>query len=589
VFPNLRSKIIFAFCLLMVVGAAVSILLVSRNMARTLGVTADRSGSAFARTLAGQISEPLAYGDRLTIRRLLTRATEANADVVYAFIVEPSGAVRDHSFPADAFPEDLLVVAQRVEPASLRTELGSVRDLPTPITEGILGTLHVGVSLAWVDAATFDSVRNVLFATALAMTAGIVGILFLASLITRPLHSLREAAVRLGKGDLSAAAPVSGRGEIADLAGAFNNMADQIRERIAEVQALGEYVERVLDHMDSPILVVSESGHVEYGNRVVVDAHGPLEGVRCCTVMSDERPCNDCPVPEVVSSGKVVHRNHRANSGRSYQLTYVPMLGRGGLRSVVERAFDVTEQLELQERFQRAQRLAVAGEIAAGVVHAVNNPLDGVRRALELAAARPDDPERLQRMLALATEGTDRISNITRTLLGFVRADDRGHALSVSPGTLVESAVNLVRLEARDRHVIIEVDVAEDLPQIRTDPQGMEEVLVNLLLNAVAACNGSGRVVVRAAMSGDESLEISVSDSGPGVPSNLREQIFQPFFTTKDASQGTGLGLSVARRVVEAHGGEVVLEASSGTGAKFAVRIPILVGPLVATEEVGDD
>jgi signal transduction histidine kinase len=589
VFPNLRSKIIFSFTLLMVIGAVVSTLLVGRNMARTLGVTADRSGSAFARTLAGQIAEPVAYGDHLTIRRLLTRATEANADVVYTFIVEPSGAVGDHSFPADAFPEDLLVVAQSVEPASLRTELGRVRDLPTPITEGVLGTLHVGVSMAWVDAATLDSVRNILFATALAMAAGILGILSLASLITRPLHGLREAAVRFGKGDLSAGAPVSGRDEIADLAAAFNNMADQIRERIAEGEALQQYVERVLDHMESPILVVSESGHVEYGNRVVVAAHGPLEGVKCCTVMSDERPCNDCPVPEVVSTGQVVHRNHRADSGRSYQLTYVPMLGRDGRRSVVERAFDVTEQLQLQERFQRAQHLAVAGEIAAGVVHSVNNPLDGVRRALDLAAAGSDDPERLQRMLALAMEGTDRISNITRTLLGFVHADDRGRALPVSPRTLVESAVNLVRLEAQGRHVTIEVDVAEDLPQTRTDPQGMEEVLVNLLLNAVDACDGGGRVVVRAAMSGDESLEISVSDSGPGVPSHLSEQIFQPFFTTKDASQGTGLGLAVARRVAEAHGGEVVLEPSSGAGAKFAVRIPMLIGSFVATEEVGDD
>ena len=171
-FPSLRSKIIFSFSLLMVVGAVVSALLVRRNMARTLGVTADRSGFAFARTLAGQVAEPLAYGDRLTIRRLLTRVTATNADVVYAFIVESSGAVRDHSFPADAFPEDLLVVARSVEPTSLRTELGRVRDLPTPITEGVLGTLHVGVSMAWVDAATFDGVRNVLFATALAMAAG---------------------------------------------------------------------------------------------------------------------------------------------------------------------------------------------------------------------------------------------------------------------------------------------------------------------------------------------------------------------------------------------------------------------------------
>jgi signal transduction histidine kinase/HAMP domain-containing protein len=573
-FRRLRSKIILSFCLLMVAGGAVSTIVVRRNLSQTLASMVDRNGNDLARTLAAQLGEPLAYRDRLAVRRLLTGAREANSDVLYAFVVSPAGWVTDHSFPVDQFPEDLLQVAPRSTAVTLRAERGSIRDIPVPVADGVLGALHVGVSTSWVDAATLDAVRNVLLMTAFAMVVGVAGILILAGLITRPVLELRVAAIRLGEGDPSAVARVHGHDEIADLARTFNAMAGQIRDRIAESEDLRAYVERVLDHMESEILVVSGSGAVEYANRIVQEGRSPLVGRSCSDVLRDERPCDECPVAEVIETGHVVRKQYRAPSGSSYELTYVPMVGRDGIRSVVERAFDVTERLELRERIHKAQRLAVAGEIAAGVVHSVNNPLDGVRRALDLAATRPDDPERVQRMLALAAEGTDRIANVTRTLLGFARSEVHPEAVLVRPDTLVEAAVELAKLKAQDRGITIEVDAQPALPETLIDPQGMEEVLVNLLLNAVDACEPGGRIEVRTYLADDGMVEISVQDDGPGIPEHLIERIFEPFFTTKVMGEGTGLGLSVARRIVEAHQGEIVLARSPEGGASFRVRIP---------------
>ena len=573
-FHRLRNKIIFSFCLLMVGGGVLSTSLVSRNLSRTMGAAVDRNGRSQAQVLADQLMEPLAYGDRLSTRRLLTGASESDPDLIYAFVTGSEGRVLHHSFPVDGFPSDLIQIAGSDWPETLRTETGRVRDLPYPIAEGELGTLHVGISMAWVDTATGDAVENVLATTVIALAIGILGILVLAELITRPVLALRDAAMRFGTGETDAEVKVDGTDEIADLAGAFNQMAAQVRARIEESDALREYVERVLDQMESSIFVVSEDRQVEYANRVAATLHGDLWDQPCWSVMHEHRPCQDCPVPEVLETGSVIKRLFESPAGRTYELKWLPVLGRDGNPAVVERALDITERREIRERLHRAQRLALAGEISAGVVHSVNNPLDGVRRALDLAAARPRDLARTERMLALAREGTDRIADITRTLLGFARGDETRDPVPVDVEALVETAVGLARLRAESKGVVIDDAVGPGLPSVWMDPQSMEEVLVNLLLNAVDACGTEGLVRVRARAHGG-SLEISVDDSGPGIPSDQALEVFEPFFTTKETEKGTGLGLSVARRAVEAHGGELALDQSELGGARFVAHIPL--------------
>jgi signal transduction histidine kinase len=583
-FRRLRNRIILSFCILMVGGGTVSTMLVSRTMSRTLGTVVDRSGLALAQVLADQLREPLAYGDRLAIRGLLSGAQQANADLVYVFVTEAGGAVRNHSFPPDGFPEDLLQVSDSVRPTTLATERGRVRDLPFPVAEGILGVLHVGLSMSWVDAAIREAVMNVLMTTLAAMAAGVLGILFLAHLMTRPLYALRDAADKLGSGDTAAVAPVEGTDEITDLARTFNQMAGQIRDQIGESEALRAYVERLLDQMESAIVVVSDACQVEYANGVAREIYGPLDGETCSAILGAERPCDECPVPEVLATSTVIDRRFQAPSGRSYDLKWLPILGRDGRPAVVEHALEVTERVEFQQRFQRAQHLAVAGELAAGVVHSVNNPLDGIRRALDLAGSRPDDVERVERMLGLAREGTDRIAAVTRMLLGFARGDSVPRPIPVEVDTLIDAAVNLVRLKAEAADVIIQHQPSSGAPLVLADPQTLEEALVNLLLNSVDACAGGGAVVIEARLV-PTGLEISVQDSGPGIPPEDAERVFDPFFTTKEAERGTGLGLPVARRAVEAHGGDLVLKHTPGGGATFVIRLPSAPGLEPSTRE----
>jgi signal transduction histidine kinase len=574
VFRRLRDRIILAFCLLMLSGGALTTALVSRNMSRALGISVDRGGASTAQVLSAQLAEHLAYHDILTVRQLLTSARESNPDLLYAFVTDVGGHVVAHSFALDGFPSDLLEVAGSSEPLLLSAERGTIRHLSAPVAQGVLGRLHVGVSWSWVEVATREAVGNVLATTVVAMAVGILGILFLAHFITRPVLALRDAARQLGQGETTVEAPITGPEEVEDLAQTFNWMSSQIRDRMAESEALRGYVERVLDQMDAAILVVSEDRQVEYANRAArgdyeIDRGGPCHGI-----MNEDRPCSECPVQRVLDSGDMIEQRFQAPSGRTYDLKWAPILGREGKPAVVETAVDITKDLELQDRFQRAQRLAVAGELAAGVVHSVNNPLDGIRRALDLASRHSEDPSRRDRMLALAREGTYRIGTITRTLLSFARGGEPSNVTEVEIAVLLDAATGLCGLRADAKAVTLAEEIEEDLPTVWVDPHGMEDVLVNLMMNAVDACGAGGTVRVRARLE-KQTIRISVEDSGPGIPLGEAEAVFEPFFTTKAAAQGTGLGLPVARRIVEAHGGKLSLEEGSLAGACFVVRIPL--------------
>jgi signal transduction histidine kinase len=579
-FRRLRDRIILSFCLLMLGGSALTTALVSKNMSRALGISVDRGATSTAQVLAAQLAEHLAYHDLLIVRQLLTSAQESNPDLLYAFVTDASAHVVAHSFALDGFPSDLIDVARSSEPLLLAAERGTIRHLSAPVAQGVLGTLHVGVSWSWVEVATREAVGNVLATTLVAMAVGILGILFLAHFITRPVLALRDAAHRLGQGETTVEAPLTGPEEVVDLAETFNWMSGQIRDRMAESDALRSYVERVLDQMEAEVLVVSAEGSVEYANRAARGDHTIHRGDPCRRVMNEGRPCVDCPVQRVLCDGATIEQRFQAPSGRTYDLKWAPMVGRDGKPAVVETAVDITKKLELQDRFQRTQRLAVAGELAAGVVHSVNNPLDGIRRALDLASRHSEDASRRDRMLALARDGTDRIGSITRALLGFERGDEQSNATEVEIAVLLESATGLCGLRADAKAVTLVEEIEEDLPPLWVDPHGMAEVLVNLMMNAVDACGPGGTVRVRARhMNGD--VRIHVEDSGAGVPLAEAEAVFEPFFTTKAAGQGTGLGLPVARRIVEANGGELSLEKGSLSGACFAVRIPV-------PEHVGD-
>lgn len=248
-------------------------------------------------------------------------------------------------------------------------------------------------------------------------------------------------------------------------------------------------------------------------------------------------------------------------------------------RELVEEQRD--ELGRMQESLVRASKLASVGRLAAGIAHEIGNPLAAVHGYLSLMKAGLEEPQRTE-VLERSLRELDRIHATIKKLLTYARQGETASEprAPFASGRIVKEAVALVRGHPALRAVSIE-DTLEDRERLDAygHAQRLNQVLVNLLLNAGQAMEGRNPATIRITRQlTPETVEIQVEDDGPGIPPELRASVFDPFYTTKDPGEGTGLGLAVSRALMEAMGGDLALRDGTGTGACFTVRLPRATG-----------
>ncbi len=233
---------------------------------------------------------------------------------------------------------------------------------------------------------------------------------------------------------------------------------------------------------------------------------------------------------------------------------------------------DISDRKEMQTKLAQAERLAAVGELAAGVAHEVNNPINTVINCAQLI----QDGDAPGENCATIIEEGQRIAEIVQSLLQFAR-DDRDRPQPTSLDDVVQRTLRLIAENLKRHGIGLEVAVPEHLPQVHARPQQIQQVLLNLLINAkdalVNAAQDHRRVRISAAAR-DRGAELVVADNGPGVPEKLGARIFEPFVTTKRARGGTGLGLSISKSIVEGYGGTLTVDSAAGHGATFRVWLP---------------
>ncbi|MES0361758.1 MAG: cache domain-containing protein [Anaerolineales bacterium] len=236
------------------------------------------------------------------------------------------------------------------------------------------------------------------------------------------------------------------------------------------------------------------------------------------------------------------------------------------------------------QRIMASERLALIGQLSANVAHELNNPLTGIvtYSHLILEETECDDPQRtsIEKIVGQAT----RCRDIIRGLLDFSRQRKPNKTLS-NINTVMEQCLSFVENQALFLNIQINKKFQEDLPMIVVDPSQIERVIMNMIINAAEAMDGSGELIL-ATRSGpySEHIELEFRDTGQGISSENLEKIFDPFFTTKDVGHGTGLGLAISYGVIKAHNGTVSVESEVGKGTAFIVRLP-----MKAADEVPDN
>jgi len=247
------------------------------------------------------------------------------------------------------------------------------------------------------------------------------------------------------------------------------------------------------------------------------------------------------------------------------------------LRDMTERRKAEEEKIELELKAQVASRLASVGEMVAGVAHEINNPLTVVTGYAPLLMDRKDIPADIQRDLALINDGAQRVAGIIRRLLAFSRQTKPEQKL-VGINELIEGALALRAYHLITSNIKLTTQLAPDLPPTVADPGQIQQVLLNLIVNAeteMKLAHGKGKLTITTEKS-DNTIKISVKDDGPGIKPEIMDRIFDPFFTTRKVGQGTGLGLSLCYGIVAEHNGKIYAKSKPGKGATFIVELPIV-------------
>ncbi|MCG6921507.1 MAG: HAMP domain-containing protein [Acidobacteria bacterium] len=249
----------------------------------------------------------------------------------------------------------------------------------------------------------------------------------------------------------------------------------------------------------------------------------------------------------------------------------------GELARAFNGMMDELEESREREKVRRSQlahteKMAAVGTLAAGVAHEVNNPVAGVLTCIENMQADPENREMRERYLSLIHDGVKRIELTVASLLDF----SRPRSMRIGPTSLNQSltqVLDLVRFQLRKGGVESRLDLDPRNPWIAGDRFQIEQLFLNLMLNALQAMPDGGTLTLRTRRHGAWEL-VEIGDTGTGIPEAIRERIFDPFFTTREVGHGTGLGLAVSYNIAAAHGGGIEVETTEGEGSVFRVLLP---------------
>ncbi len=353
----------------------------------------------------------------------------------------------------------------------------------------------------------------------------------------------------------------------------------KVQDRTREIQETQKYLESLLENANDVIYTLDRDQCFTYVNSKVENwgyRKDDLLGRPFLTLVAKRhrgRRLKDILAMEVKQEYEVEVISHTGGL-RSVLVSVSPLENeRHGVIGVLGIARDITDRKVMEQQFRNTERLVSVGKLAAGVAHEINNPLGGILNCLYNIRKGMLSPKRQEEYFTYMEDGLRRVQKIIRQLLDF--SQQREPEFSMNDVRELIHRVLALTNHAIDQKGLQLHEIADnDLPPLFVDPQMIEQVLTNVILNAVQATEAGGSITLRTRMVND-GCEIDVVDTGSGIPPEVRPHIFDPFFTTKGTGEGTGLGLSVSLGIVERHGGNLTVESEVGKGTVFTVRLPL--------------
>ncbi|MBN1163048.1 MAG: hypothetical protein JXB45_00580 [Candidatus Krumholzibacteriota bacterium] len=375
--------------------------------------------------------------------------------------------------------------------------------------------------------------------------------------------------------------------------GIVNSYLDRVKGGWEEAKGR---LETMFDAIPDEVVLIDKNWKIVMTNR-----EGVQQGEECYRVFFNrEKPCQDCRLARILRDKTPLTMTMKKDD-KYFQVHALPVYNQQHeVDGILEFYRDVTLEKTYDQQLQQADKLASLGQLVSGIGHEINNPNQFIRGNIKIVKQSLEDMlpivdsyyeshkdlkiarldyeflrEHIMTLVDDMSHGSERIKGIVEGLRTFARKDEGLLVDTVDLNTLIQASTRLVHNEVQ-KHADIALDLADDIPTFMGNSQKIEQVLINLIVNASQAMpeGAKGLITIRTRVE-DGDLFTEIEDNGMGMSQSLLKQIFDPFFTTKRAKGGTGLGLAIAYRIIEEHGGNISVSSNPGKGTIFTIRIPV--------------
>lgn len=356
-------------------------------------------------------------------------------------------------------------------------------------------------------------------------------------------------------------------------------LESKVRERTEEIEQTKQYLENLLENANDVIYTLDQEQRFTYVNSKV-DTWGyrkeDLLGRPYLSLLSRRHRGRRLKSSLDIGAKQVyeVEVVTRLGEVRTVMVSVSPLQGADGeILGVLGIARDMTDTKKLEQQIRNSEKLASVGKLAAGVAHEINNPLGGILNCLYNLRKGGVSAARQEEYWASMEHGVRRVQKIVRQLLDFSQQHEPEFSPADINGIVDQVLILTTHLFAPNR-ITLETRLGQGLPHVMVDRHMIEQVLMNLILNAVQAMKRGGLLTIRTSVA-EGICRVEVSDTGSGIPASVLPRVFDPFFTTKGEGEGTGLGLSVNLGIMERHGGKILVESEVGKGTTFTLCLPV--------------
>ena len=618
---RLQTRFLLYFTSLVVAVMTFTILLVEQHLGRIIAREAEGRALSLARSLAAVSQPALARDDHAVLAQNAMHAAREDDGITEIVIFDREGRVAadsDHpgrrgSLPADpavlglALTKRDLVMATQLSRRDGMPGLEPGLDVAVPVLSESgkerLGTVRLVFTTEEMQAQIGDMRLDLAGVGAAAVALGVLGSFVLARRITRPLSELVAGAVRAADGDLDTPLQVRSGDEIEDLAERFDVMVRRIRDEHHRLERRS----RDLQRLSEAGLGLAEALHSEGVLGLVAEAAGVFVGAphaqAVAQIGSRDRPWWSSPAaaPFTIEVRKAleVELGRRRSEGSVGLPSALPagtravsvahggtLLGwifleggpqpspevEGLLAILAGQAAATLRNIQLLEERLESERLSTIGRMISTIVHDFRNPMTAIRGYAAMIEEMDLGPDRRRQCAHLVVEETDRLNGMIDEILEFTRGSPtRLRRQSVSLEELVAKLQRVLEPDLQSRGIRFAQDLAY-AGAVSVDVDRMLRAMINIASNALDAMEPGGTFLVRS-RGRNAHVEIDLADDGHGIPEDLQARIYEPFFT-HGKPRGIGLGMSITRKIVEEHGGQIRIDSEVGRGTTFTVSLP---------------